>query len=117
MITPNRDRASVIAIRHPLSQRMVDGPVLCRLVSQLRFCDVVAGRASGIRPCRLRPDRRAALLPGPIPEWPRTSRTLNRLVCWEPPGFLAMNYGYQTPLATVPAHLAYGAVLGGFYRV
>jgi hypothetical protein len=35
----------------------------------------------------------------------------------EPPGFLASNYGYQTPLATVIAHIAYGSVLGAFYRV
>jgi len=34
----------------------------------------------------------------------------------EPPGFLGINYGYQTPLATVVAHLAYGTVLGAFYR-
>jgi len=34
----------------------------------------------------------------------------------EPPGFLAMNYGYQTPLATIVAHVAYGTVLGSFYR-
>lgn len=35
----------------------------------------------------------------------------------EPPGFLALNYGRQTPTATVLAHLAYGAVLGAFYRL
>lgn len=33
----------------------------------------------------------------------------------EPPGFLARNYGYQTPLATSIAHVAYGIVLGGCY--
>ena len=33
----------------------------------------------------------------------------------EPPGFMALNYGRYTPLATVVAHLAYGAILGGFY--
>lgn len=31
----------------------------------------------------------------------------------EPPGFLGLNYGYRTPLTTVLAHMAYGAVLGG----
>lgn len=33
----------------------------------------------------------------------------------EPPGFLALNYGYQTPLMAVLAHLIYGAILGAFY--
>lgn len=30
----------------------------------------------------------------------------------EPPGFLAMNYGYQTPLVTLVAQAVYGGVLG-----
>jgi hypothetical protein len=32
----------------------------------------------------------------------------------EPPGFLLVNYGRQTLLATVLAHVAYGAIVGGF---
>ncbi|MBB6611586.1 hypothetical protein H7F15_11105 [Pontibacter sp. Tf4] len=33
----------------------------------------------------------------------------------EPPGFMALNYGHGTPLATLLAHLVYGGVLGLFY--
>lgn len=32
----------------------------------------------------------------------------------EPPGFLLLNYGRQTPAVTLVAHLAYGAIVGGF---
>lgn len=32
----------------------------------------------------------------------------------EAPGFLLLNYGRQTLLATVVAHIAYGAIVGGF---
>jgi hypothetical protein len=32
----------------------------------------------------------------------------------EPPGFLMRNYGRGTPIATVLAHLAYGAIVGAF---
>jgi hypothetical protein len=32
----------------------------------------------------------------------------------EPPGFLMRNYGRGTPTATVLAHIAYGAIVGGF---
>jgi hypothetical protein len=35
----------------------------------------------------------------------------------EPPGFFALNYGYRTPVVTVLAHIAYGMMLGAFYRV
>jgi hypothetical protein len=32
----------------------------------------------------------------------------------EPPGFMMLNYGPRTPLATLAAHAAYGAIVGGF---
>jgi hypothetical protein len=32
----------------------------------------------------------------------------------EPPGFLLLNYGRQTPVVTIVAHVAYGAIVGGF---
>jgi hypothetical protein len=32
----------------------------------------------------------------------------------EPPGFLLLNYGRQTPVVTVIAHVIYGAIVGGF---
>ncbi|HEX6222170.1 MAG TPA: hypothetical protein VF115_13850 [Acidimicrobiia bacterium] len=35
----------------------------------------------------------------------------------EPPGLLALNYGWSTPLVTVAAHSVYGAILGLFLQV
>jgi hypothetical protein len=32
----------------------------------------------------------------------------------EPPGFLMRNYGHGTLVATLVAHIAYGAIIGGF---
>jgi hypothetical protein len=32
----------------------------------------------------------------------------------EPPGFLLLNYGRQTLLGTIIAHIAHGAIVGGF---
>jgi hypothetical protein len=32
----------------------------------------------------------------------------------EPPGPLALNYGRETPLVSLIAHVVYGAILGGF---
>jgi hypothetical protein len=33
----------------------------------------------------------------------------------QPPGFLALNYGRQTPFVAIVAHIIYGAIIGGFY--
>jgi hypothetical protein len=32
----------------------------------------------------------------------------------EPPGFMMLNYGRRTPLATIVAHVGYGTIVGGF---
>ncbi|HET7617753.1 MAG TPA: hypothetical protein VFK20_04520 [Vicinamibacterales bacterium] len=41
--------------------------------------------------------------------------TPNRML--QPPGFLALHYGRGTPVVTLLAHVLYGAMLGGLYRV
>ena len=33
----------------------------------------------------------------------------------EPPGFLALNYGCETPLSVIIAHVVFGVILGRFY--
>ncbi len=33
----------------------------------------------------------------------------------QPPGFLALNYGQQTAIVTMVAHVIYGTILGAFY--
>lgn len=35
----------------------------------------------------------------------------------EPPGFMALNYGIQTPVVTLIAHVVFGMTLGAFYPV
>ena len=35
----------------------------------------------------------------------------------EPPGNLALNYGWSTPVITLVAHVVFGAILGIFYTV
>ncbi len=42
---------------------------------------------------------------------PSSQRTL------EPPGFLALHYGYRTPLITLIAQAVYGAILGAGFRL
>lgn len=35
----------------------------------------------------------------------------------EPPGFFALNYGYQTPVSIFVSHAVFGAILGSLYRL
>ena len=56
-----------------------------------------------------------AILPGMHPRMAGETRGPTPTRQLEPPGFLALNYGGQTPLVVILAHLVYGAVLGAFY--
>lgn len=35
----------------------------------------------------------------------------------EPPGFMALNYGYQTPVSVFFSHAVFGAILGSLYHL
>jgi len=57
------------------------------------------------------------ILPAVHPRMASESRGPEPTHALEPPGFMALNYGRQTPLLTLAAHAVYGAILGGFYRL
>ncbi len=54
------------------------------------------------------------LLPLVHPRMGSPLSTIESQALLEPPGFLLLNYGVQTPLVTFVAHVAYGALVGGF---
>jgi hypothetical protein len=54
------------------------------------------------------------LLPAVHPRMGSTLSAADSHPLLEPPGFLLRNYGRGTPIATLLAHLAYGAIVGGF---
>ncbi len=55
-------------------------------------------------------------LPAAHPRMAWESRGPDPTRLLEPPGFLALNYGKQTPLVTLAAHVVYGMILGGLCR-
>ena len=55
-------------------------------------------------------------LPGMHPRMASEARGPTVVRVLEPPGFFGLNYGYRTPLSIVIAHLAFGLILGTFYR-
>ena len=57
------------------------------------------------------------LLPAVHPRMGSTLSAANSNPVLEPPGFLLRNYGRGTPIATLIAHVAYGAIVGGFVSI
>lgn len=56
------------------------------------------------------------VLPGLHPRMASHRAGLSRRAVLEPPGLLALNYGVQTPVVTVVAHLVYGIALGVLFQ-
>jgi hypothetical protein len=56
------------------------------------------------------------LLPGVHPRMAGEEHGPTPMRQLEPPGFMALNYGRQTPVSVLVAHAVYGAILGAFYR-
>jgi hypothetical protein len=54
------------------------------------------------------------LLPAVHPRMGSAVSASNCTPLLEPPGFMLLNYGRATPIVTVLAHLAYGAIVGWF---
>jgi hypothetical protein len=54
------------------------------------------------------------LLPVVHPRMGTPSTAAPDVALVEAPGFMLLNYGRQTPLVAIVAHVAYGAIVGGF---
>jgi hypothetical protein len=54
------------------------------------------------------------LLPGVHPRMASDRSGPSLAPVLEPPGFLGLNYGAETPVTTLVAHVVYGMLLGGF---
>jgi hypothetical protein len=57
------------------------------------------------------------LLPLVHPRMGSSLTGANTTALLEAPGFLMLNYGLQTPLVNIVAHVAYGALVGGFTQL
>ena len=53
------------------------------------------------------------LLPLVHPRMGTQSTAAPSVALLEPPGFLMLNYGTQTPLVALAAHIVYGTLVGG----
>jgi uncharacterized membrane protein YagU involved in acid resistance len=117
MVTPNRDRAKVVGI----AIHLVNGWVFALLYLAAFHAWGAAGGWRGAAIGALHGVFVLAVvmpaLPGIHPRMASEHQGPLGLRRLEPPGFLALHYGFQTPVSVLFAHVVYGAILGTFYRV
>jgi hypothetical protein len=116
MLTPNRDRAKLFGFFIHLANGFLFAMVYAAIFQSLGQAGVWRGALLGAAHALVVLTVVTNVLPGLHPRMasehfgPTAKRQL------EPPGFLAHHYGFQTPLVTLVAHVAYGMILGAFYR-
>jgi len=115
VVTPNRDLAKVVGFAMHFGNGWIFALVYALFFEALNAASWWLGAGMGLIHALFVLVTLLPLLPGLHPRMvsefagPEPTRQL------EPPGFMALNYGFRTPLATVVAHLVYGAILGSFY--
>ncbi len=117
MFTPDRDRAKLVGVLVHLGVGWLFSLVYVATFEAWRGAGWARGAVIGLVHALFVLTVGMRMLPGLHPrmaseqQGPTVARQL------EPPGFLALNYGVQTPVSVVVAHVLFGAILGGFYAV
>jgi uncharacterized membrane protein YagU involved in acid resistance len=117
MFTPARDRAKLVGFLVHLALGWAFSLLYVAAFEAWREAGWLRGAAIGLVHGLFVLSAGMRFLPGLHPrmaseqQGPTVARQL------EPPGFLALNYGVQTPLSVVVAHVLFGAILGAFYAV
>jgi uncharacterized membrane protein YagU involved in acid resistance len=117
VFTPNRDRANVIGFVVHLLNGWIFSLAYVAAFRSWGRATWWAGAAIGLVQALFVLTVVVSLLPSFHPRMASEQKgpTVTRQL--EPPGFLALNYGYQTPVSVLIAHLIYGAILGAFYTM
>jgi hypothetical protein len=117
IFTPARDRAMVVGVLVHMANGLVFGLLYAALLENLGWATWWLGAGIGLAQALFVLTVGMAMLPGMHPHMVSEyfGPTPNRLL--QPPGFLALNYGRRTPIVTIIAHLAYGAIIGAFYEL
>jgi hypothetical protein len=117
MLTPRRDRAKIYGFLMHLGLGWMFSLVYLATFHQLQRATWWLGAVIGLLHGSFVLIAGLPTLPGLHPRManPHGGVTLHRQL--EPPGFLGLNYGVQTPVSVLVAHGLFGAILGALYRI
>ena len=117
MFTPSRDRAKLIGFGVHLLNGWLFSLLYVAAFQAWGRATWWAGMAVGFAQAAFVLTAGMRLLAGLHPRMASEQQGPTVMRQLEPPGFLALNYGYQTPISVLIAHLVYGLILGSFYSM
>jgi hypothetical protein len=116
MLTPGRDRAKLLGFVMHLANGWIFSLAYVLAFHQWGGPAAWKGAAIGVVHGAFVLTAGMTILPGLHPRMASETHGPTVVRQLEPPGFLALNYGVQTPVAVMLAHLVFGAILGMMYR-
>jgi uncharacterized membrane protein YagU involved in acid resistance len=116
MFTGSRDRAKVVGFAVHFLNGWIFASVYAAAFENWRRSTWWLGAAIGLVHALFVLLPGMELLPSLHPRMASEQTGPTRTRQLEPPGVLALNYGYRTPVSVVLSHIAYGVILGVFYR-
>jgi hypothetical protein len=112
MITPNRERAKVLGFLIHLVNGWLFALVYFAAFAWWGEAGWLLGAAIGAVHAIFVLTAGMSMLPGLHPRMASEGADATVTRGLEPPGFLALHYGPQTPVAVLVSHMVYGAILG-----
>jgi uncharacterized membrane protein YagU involved in acid resistance len=115
MFTPNRDRAKIYGFFFHLLNGWMFSLIYISTFELFQLVTWWLGMILGLIHALFVLTAGLPILPGIHPRMASEQQGPTVVRQLEPPGFLALNYGYQTPLSVIIAHLIFGFILGNYY--
>jgi uncharacterized membrane protein YagU involved in acid resistance len=115
MLTPDRNRAPLVGLGLHLVNGWIFAGLYFAAFHAFHTAAVWLGVLLGLLHASFVLLIGMPMLPSLHPRMATESQGPTELRSLEPPGFLALHYGRQTPVSILLAHMAYGAVLAIAY--
>jgi hypothetical protein len=117
VFTPNRERAKFYGLLSHLFFGWVFSLIYVFIFESLGAAGWWRGALIGIVHALFVLMAMMAVIPGVHPRMASEQHGPSAHRLLEPPGFMALHYGVNTPIAVVASHALFGAILGAFYHL
>ncbi len=117
VFTPNREKAKFYGLLSHLFFGWVFSLIYVLIFESLGAAGWWRGAIIGIVHALFVLMAMMAVIPGVHPRMASEQHGPSSHRLLEPPGFMAMHYGVNTPIAALVSHALFGAILGAFYHL
>jgi uncharacterized membrane protein YagU involved in acid resistance len=117
MFTPSRDRAKFVGFLVHLMNGWIFSLVYVAAFHLWGEATWWRGALTGLIHATFVLTVGMRIMPGMHPRMASEQQGPTLMRQLERPGFLALNYGIQTPISVVLAHIVFGTILGAFYSL